>query len=153
MNKACSIRKKFVLGSFVNCGQHRANTCFDCTNGYDGLKYNRYEWCNGECEWDGYEMACKRRGIFMFVVIFHWESTEILFFTKEWEIAYFRFNVCRNWLQNLSFLWILSSITWSNLCMLRWRKLRKSSYGSGSSFFWTVFLEFDRTFKKTKWIL
>ena len=36
----------------VNCGQHKARSCEECTQG------NNPNWCNGQCQWDEYNSKC-----------------------------------------------------------------------------------------------
>ena len=43
-------------GSFVSCGHHGADTCFDCPQGHGSL------WCNGDCVWDSHDLNCKKKG-------------------------------------------------------------------------------------------
>ena len=59
-----------TLGSFINCGQHSANTCFDCPQGRGS------DWCNGDCQWDHIDSTCKKKGIQTEVAI---ESFEYLY--------------------------------------------------------------------------
>ena len=43
-------------GSFVSCGHHRADTCYDCPRGQGS------NWCNGDCVWDDEQSICKNKG-------------------------------------------------------------------------------------------
>ena len=43
-------------GTFVDCGQHRADTCYECPQGHGS------NWCNGECVWDPLNSECKKKG-------------------------------------------------------------------------------------------
>ena len=45
-----------VSGNFVNCGQHGADTCYECPQGHGS------NWCNGDCVWDHLNSECKKKG-------------------------------------------------------------------------------------------
>ena len=36
----------------VNCGQHKARSCEECTQGIER------NWCNGQCQWDDRNSKC-----------------------------------------------------------------------------------------------
>lgn len=40
----------------VSCGNHKSDSCFECPQG------NGASWCNGDCEWDADNQACKLPG-------------------------------------------------------------------------------------------
>ena len=47
---------KIITREFqVNCGNHRAASCYECPQG------NGASWCNGECEWDGQTCLSKSK--------------------------------------------------------------------------------------------
>ena len=51
-----------AIGSFVSCGHHRADTCFDCPQGHGS------SWCNGDCAWDEISAVCKKKGYQLYLL-------------------------------------------------------------------------------------
>ena len=52
----------YSLNLLVSCGNHKAESCFECPKG------NGQAWCNGDCVWDSGKDLCKLPGDTTFTV-------------------------------------------------------------------------------------
>ena len=57
------MKLKYVLdsGNIVNCGNHQAETCAECPQGYGAV------WCQGECLWK--EDRCIPGGKYIWILL------------------------------------------------------------------------------------
>ena len=63
----CDLYLYLIIGSLVNCGDHRADTCNDCTEVETGNELGHK--CSavdvgrgGDCVWDGHNKHCTNKG-------------------------------------------------------------------------------------------
>ena len=67
-----------VLGNQVRCGNHKANSCFECPQG------NGAAWCNGQCKWvngrciDSKQDISSHLGLIITFCIIHYYSHTLM---------------------------------------------------------------------------